>query len=51
MQLELEVVADNASAVRLYESVGFREFGRNPRGFRAKHGWQELVLMRLELDQ
>ena len=51
LQLELEVVADNASAVRLYESVGFREFGRNPRGFRAKHGWQELVLMRLELDK
>ena len=50
LQLELEVVADNASAVRLYESVGFREYGRNPRGFRARHGWQELVLMRLELD-
>ena len=51
LQLELDVVADNASAVRLYESVGFREFGRNPRGFRVKHGWQELILMRLELDQ
>ena len=50
-QLELEVVADNASAVRLYESVGFREFGRNPRGFRARSGWQELILMRLELDK
>ena len=51
LQLELEVVADNASAVRLYESVDFREFGRNPRGFRARSGWQELILMRLELDK
>lgn len=51
LQLELDVVADNASAVRLYESVGFREFGRNPRGFRARSGWQELILMRLELDK
>ncbi len=35
---------------RLYESVGFQEYGRNPRGFRARSGWQTLVLMRLELD-
>ena len=51
LQLELEVVAENASAVKLYESVGFREYGRNPRGFRARTGWQEVVLMRLELDK
>lgn len=51
LQLELEVVADNASAIRLYEAAGFREYGRNPKGFRARHGWQELVLMRLELDE
>ena len=50
LQIELEVVAENASAVRLYESVGFQEYGRNPRGFRARSGWQTLVLMRLELD-
>lgn len=50
LQIELEVVAENASAVRLYESVGFQEYGRNPRGFRARRGWQTLVLMRLELD-
>ena len=50
LQIELEVVAGNTSAVRLYESVGFREYGRNPRGFRAKSGWQTLILMRLELD-
>ena len=51
LQLELDVVAENASAVRLYESAGFREFGRNPRGFLSRRGWQELVLMRLELDR
>ena len=50
LQVELQVVADNAAAVRLYESVGFREYGRNPRGFRARSGWQTLILMRLELD-
>lgn len=51
-QLELEVVADNASAISLYQSVGFVEYGRNPRGFHLRHtGWQELVLMRLELNQ
>ena len=50
IQLELEVVAENKAAVALYESVGFREYGRNPKGFRSRQtGWQELVLMRLEL--
>ena len=50
-QLELEVVAENAAAVRLYEAAGFREYGRTPRGFLSRRGWQELVLMRLELDR
>lgn len=49
-QLELDVVANNASAVALYRSTGFVEYGRNPLGFRSRtSGWQELVLMRLEL--
>ena len=51
LQLELEVVADNERAVNLYKSVGFVEYGRNPKGFRSRiSGWQENVLMRLELD-
>ena len=51
-QLELEVVADNERAVSLYESVGFVEYGRNPRAFLSRAGcWQENVLMRLELDK
>ena len=51
-QLELDVVAANTAALRLYESVGFVEYGRNPRGFRSREkGWQELVLMRLVLAE
>ena len=50
-QLELDVVADNERAIALYRSEGFVEYGRNPRGFCSRlNGWQELVLMRLELD-
>lgn len=49
-QLELDVVSGNTSAVALYESVGFIEYGRNPLGFKTRlSGMQELVLMRLEL--
>ena len=43
-------MSENRAAIALYESVGFREYGRNPKGFRSRtSGWQELVLMRLEL--
>jgi len=50
-QVELEAVAENEAALALYRSVGFREYGRNPRGFRSRlTGWQELVLMYLPLD-
>ena len=50
-QLELDAVSENANALKLYRKHGFIEYGRNPRGFRTREGkWQELVLMRLELD-
>ena len=50
VQLELEAVAENKSALALYRSVGFQEYGRNPKGFRSRlTGWQEVVPMRLEL--
>ncbi|MCQ2442105.1 MAG: GNAT family N-acetyltransferase [Oscillospiraceae bacterium] len=50
LQLELEVVADNVAAVRLYQKVGFVEYGRNPKAFRTRQGqWQEVISMRLEL--
>lgn len=49
-QMELEVVADNHRAVRLYEKAGFVEYGRNPRDFKSRlTGYQEVVYMRLEL--
>lgn len=51
-QLELDVVSDNQNAVSLYKSVGFVEYGRNPKGFRTRSGvWQELLLMRLDLEE
>lgn len=51
VQAELNVVADNASAISLYKKEGFVEYGRNPKGFCSRTvGWQEVVLMRLVLD-
>lgn len=50
VQAELEVVAANDRAMGLYRSLGFVEFGRNPKAFCSRmSGWQELVYMRLEL--
>ena len=49
-QLELNVVAENERAVSLYRSLGFEEYGRNPRGFNSRtSGFQELIYMRLTL--
>ena len=49
-QLELNAVAENSRALALYRSLGFEEFGRNPRGFRSRtSGYQELVYMLLKL--
>ena len=50
VQLELNVVAENERALSLYRSLGFEEFGRNPRGFKSRtSGYQELVYMLLIL--
>lgn len=52
LQIELEVVAENRAALALYQSVGFVEYGRNPKGFLSRqNGWQTLILMRLELTE
>ena len=50
IQLELDVVANNDRAIAMYKSLGFTEYGRNPKGFNSRFsGFQELVYMRLEL--
>lgn len=49
-QIELNVVAENAAAIYLYQRMGFAEFGRNPLGIKSRiSGYQELVYMRMEL--
>lgn len=49
-QLELNVVAENERAVKMYQSFGFEEFGRNPRGFNSRvSGYQEVIYMLLVL--
>lgn len=50
-QLELNVVAGNSRAISMYRSLGFEEFGRNPKGFKSRtSGYQELVYMLLRLE-
>ena len=49
-QLELSVVAENNTAITMYKKAGFKEYGRNPRGFKSRlSGYRELVYMRMEL--
>ena len=51
-QIELEVVAANERAVRMYQKAGFVEYGRNPRDFKSRFtGYQEVVYMRKELTE
>ena len=50
-QIILEVIGDNKAAISLYKSLGFKEYGRNAKGFISKYsGWQEEVLMVLDLE-
>lgn len=49
-QIELEVVATNERAIRLYESFGFELCGKHPRGFKLKDGtYVDMLLMTLML--
>jgi ribosomal protein S18 acetylase RimI-like enzyme len=50
IQLELNVVSENARALSMYKRAGFIEYGRNPKGFCSRTaGFQEVIYMRLEL--
>lgn len=44
-QLQLTVISENASAVRLYESLGFVEYGRLPRGLKQNGWYPDEILM------
>ena len=49
-QAELEVVADNARAIALYESMGFEIYGRHPRNVKYDDGsYADALLMTREL--
>ena len=49
-QLELEVVSTNASAVSLYQKLGFEVYGERPRSFKLKNGaYSNELLMALTL--
>ena len=49
----MQAFAENVYSAGYCEKYrdAFTEYGRNPRGFRSRlTGWQEVILMRLELD-
>ena len=51
-QLELEVVAENERAIRLYERFGFVEFARHPRKLKYRDGtYADMILMMLALKR
>ncbi len=45
------VVASNQAAVHLYEKIGFTRLGIIPKGFRAKDGYQDIILYYISLPQ
>jgi len=44
-QMELEVVATNNAAIKLYEKFAFQRVGTIPRGFRYREGYHEDLLV------
>ena len=48
-KVELEVFSDNAAALRLYDSFGFRQEGIKVRGRKLEDRYQDVLLMALWL--
>lgn len=49
-QMELEVVSCNERGIKLYEKMGFKEYGRRPNSFKYKDGtYADMILMSLDL--
>lgn len=48
-QLLLSVTASNRTAHQLYLSLGFTEYGREPRAILTAEGWHDQILMHLPL--
>lgn len=49
-QIELDILEQNVRAIGLYRSLGFEQYGLNPKAIRTRDGkYQSMVLMRLEL--
>lgn len=50
VKVDLMVVAENEGAIRLYESIGFVRYGREPRALKAGDRYWDEVLMTYFLD-
>ena len=47
--LKLNVVSDNSRARHVYEKCGFKVYGKIPKGFKRKTGYQDEILMMREI--
>jgi ribosomal protein S18 acetylase RimI-like enzyme len=50
-QVQLSVVSDNLPALHLYQSLGFRQYGLEPRALKHNDRYSDEILMSLDLTQ